>query len=421
MMATADREGRSNPRAVETEPQENAVTQRSGGDAPKKNRMSLLLVSEVYPPDVGGSATLFGNIYPRLPGEVRVLTHNDTMSREGSSSAVTVLRSGPLTTTWSPRELRGLSYYARRVAAIRRLAPRGRAIVHCGRAAPEGFSAWLARCVGAADYVCWVHGEELAYAQQSREIGWLMRTALRGARAVLANSHNTARLVQRFGVRADRVHVVYPAIDPTVFRPGVRGDRLRARYAPEGGPLVLSVGRLQKRKGHDLVIDALGQLVGDLPGLRYVIAGEGEERQSLEAKVRERRLERHVIFAGAVAQQDLPALYAAADLFVMPNRVEGLDFEGFGIVFLEAAATAVPAIAGRSGGAPEAVLDAETGLLVDGTDPGELAAAMRRLLLDPSLRAAFGKAAAARVVQHFTWARAAAEVDALHERMAASP
>src|SRR5262249_32016510 len=151
-----------------------------------------------------------------------------------------------------------------------------------------------------------------------------------------------------------------------------------------------TVGRLQRRKGHDLTIETLAALKPALPHLRYVIVGEGEERARLEALVAHHGLSDRVTFAGAVAAEELPSYYAAADIFVHPNRVDAGDVEGFGIVFLEAAATGLPTIGGNSGGVPEAIEGDVTGLLVDGTDVNELAIAVRRLAESATLRREMG-------------------------------
>jgi phosphatidylinositol alpha-1,6-mannosyltransferase len=151
--------------------------------------------------------------------------------------------------------------------------------------------------------------------------------------------------------------------------------------------------------------------------LQYLIAGDGQERDRLEDLARARAVHQHVRFLGGVSDDQLPSLYAACDIFLMPTRQDASDVEGFGIVFLEAAATGKPSIGGRNGGVPEAVADGETGLLVEGTNSGELANAIRTLARSPTLRATMGAAGRRRVVQSFTWDRAAREVEALHREL----
>ena len=385
----------------------NGVRERAGD----KEAPPVLLVSENFPPAVGGSAVLLQNVYSRLSVPVSVITEPQP-SREDTGTFRMVSPRARMR-AWGVGRPQQMLEYARFAWAIRRAVREESAIVHCGRVLPEGFAAWLAWRSGGPDYVCWSHGEELAY--RGRELNLLRRTAYRGARAVIANSANTAAMLATLGLPRERIHVVHPGVDADRFHPGAARCEMRRRFAPTGAELVLlSVGRLQTRKGHDLAIAAVDALRSSLPGLRYVIVGDGEERKRLEQEVATRHLQDRVTFAGGVPENDLPACYAAADIFVHPNRVQGKDFEGFGIVFLEAAASEVPAIGGRSGGVGEAVADRSTGLLVSGTDVGELADAITTLAQSPELRRRMGREGRARVLREFTWERAAARVAEVH-------
>jgi phosphatidylinositol alpha-1,6-mannosyltransferase len=384
---------------------------RSGGEAAG---MRILLVTELYPPAVGGSAVLFEGIYTRLAGaEVTVLTdeHTSPASENGGVPPIPIVRRAIATRRWGVMDPKGLGHHLRVARQIRALARPIDAIVHCGRALPEGLAALFARRLFGQRYMVWCHGEELATAATSRELTFLARRIYRGAIGVFANSRNTASCVERFaGIAPERIHVVHPGVDPSRFHPGVAGDAVRRRLAPGGEALLLSVGRLQKRKGHDLAIHAVAALAKEGLALRYAIVGDRWERQALEALARELGVAHRIAFLGEVPAADLPAYYAAADIFLLPNRVEEGDFEGFGIVFLEAAAAGKPAIGGRSGGVAEAIEDGVTGLLVGGTDVDELAAAIRQLAASPALRARMGEAGRARVLREFTWERAAGRV-----------
>jgi phosphatidylinositol alpha-1,6-mannosyltransferase len=320
---------------------------------------------------------------------------------------------------WGLLHPRGLAQHMVVASDIRRSTRRGIAAVHCGRVLPEGLSAFLATTAGAPPYFCWVHGEELSYIDSSRELRRLAATVFRRARGILANSQNTARLLEQRGVPSRVVHVVRPGVEPERFGPNLPGSLdLRQALAPNGETVCLTVGRLQRRKGHDLVLDALARFGRDARRIRYVIVGDGEERQRLEQKVREHGLGGVVRFEGRIAASELPKYYSAADLFVHPNRVDGTDFEGFGMVFLEAAASGLPVIGGRSGGVPEAVLDGVTGALVSGEDSDELFAVMSELIEDPVRRRQLGETGRARVRAEFTWQRAADRVSALHAELA---
>ena len=198
-----------------------------------------------------------------------------------------------------------------------------------------------------------------------------------------------------------------PGVDAGAITPMKAPERRAARHRlglPAHGPLVTSISRLVPRKGMDVLIEAAGRLAPSYPDLVVAIAGTGREHERLERQAAASPVD--VRLLGRVSDAERAALLGAGDVFVMAcrNRWLGLEQEGFGIVFLEAAAAGVPQIAGESGGASEAVLDGETGLVVgDPADPGALAEALRSLLADPTRRRRMGRAARARVEGSFDY------------------
>jgi phosphatidylinositol alpha-1,6-mannosyltransferase len=208
---------------------------------------------------------------------------------------------------------------------------------------------------------------------------------------------------------------VPPGVDTATVAPLKAPERRAARARlglPATAPLLVSVSRLVPRKGMDVLIEAANRLAPSYPDLVVAIAGDGRERSRLERLATRSPLDVRVL--GRVSDEDRAALLGAGDVFVMAchNRWGGLEQEGFGIVFLEAAAVGVPQIAGDSGGAPEAVLDGTTGLVVaDPSDPGAVAEAIRALLADPALRRRMGQAARKRVQEYF-------DTDVLASRLA---
>jgi phosphatidylinositol alpha-1,6-mannosyltransferase len=373
----------------------------SDGRAAMTDARGLLLLSELFPPAIGGSAVLFGEIYSRL-----------------GDTPVTVLSEGVGMAEYGIRNPRALGRYLR-LAFRLRIAARRATMIHCGRALPEGIAALLCRRAGGPRYACWAHGEDISTALTSRELTILMRMVYSGAHVVFANSVNTRSMLRDLGVPADRLEIVYPGVDTQRFRPDIDGTKIRERIAPQSETVLLSVGRLQTRKGHDLMIQAVRHLTRQQRrSLRYVIVGDGPERARLEALVDECGVREHVSFVGEVPAELLPHYYAACDIFVMPNRIEQNDVEGFGIVFLEAAASGKPAVGGRSGGVPEAVADGVSGLLVGGTDVEELAATIARLMDSEPLRRRLGEAGRARAVREFGWDSAAGRISSIHRRMA---
>lgn len=396
---------------------------------PNSTHPPLLLVSEMYPPAVGGSAVLLENIYSRLQDRYDITVLTDRTKCVGSETMrgrITLERTDINKSRRGITSKADLSQHWAVGGTIKRLSrtmaqPGGApVIVHCGRAMPEALSALVARWFRCGPrLLCWAHGEEITTARISREYSFVMKRVYRGCAGVIANSHHTAGMVRGFGVPESRVHVVHPGVDTELFNPGVDGAPVRNRFVPPGRIMMLTVGRFPPRKGHDLTLRALAKLRHLDPPLHYVIAGDGEgdERGRLERLVDELNLRDRVTFAGMVRGGELPVFYAACDLFVMPNRKEGSDVEGFGIVYLEAAACGKPTIGGKSGGVPEAIGENETGLLVSGTDEEELAQAIAQLAGSADLRRRMGDAGRKRVVERFTWPKAANAVADIHNSL----
>lgn len=378
----------------------------------------ILLVTEIFPPAVGGSAVLYANVYSRLgsPG-IHVLTDPAISPGPAGPRGVFHVHHARLATPhWGLANPGGLRHHWRAATGIRQLSRElDGATIHCGRALPEGVAAWIARLRGGVPYVCWAHGEDLSTANTSRELTFVMARVYAAAAGVLANSHNTADTLVRLGVDREKIQVAHPGVDPERFHPQVDGSAIRRRHVRDGELMLLTVGRLQRRKGQDLVIRAMAQL--SRIDLRFVIVGGGEEEGHLRALAVELGVADRVDFAGKVPDDELPAYYAASDVFLMPNRQDGADFEGFGIVFLEAQATGRPVIAGRTGGAPEAVSEGETALLVGGDDPAELARTIERLAASPDERARLGRAGRDRVARGFSWTHTTRSVAELQRRV----
>lgn len=397
-----------------------AVAQR--GDTNSLTTDRIVLFTELFPPAVGGSAILFHGIYSRLrESEVIVLADGlATSSAEpADATSLRMVRRRFGSRRWGLLDPTACWQHVRLGTHLRRLARNGRTVVHCGRALPEGVAAWLGRVTGGPRYVCWAHGEDLATALTSREFTYLTKMVYRWADAAVANSMNTARMLGELGVPDSKITIVYPGVDADRFHPRVDGRQLRRRFAHDGDVLLLSVGRLQRRKGHDVSIQAIAALKDKLPNLRYLIVGDGDERTRLEQLSAEHNVHDRVFFAGTVPDCDLPEYYAACDIFLLPNRIDHGDIEGFGIVFLEAAAAGKPVIGGSSGGVPEAVERNVTGLLVDGSDVSSVAAAILDLATSQERRRRMGLAGRARVLGRFSWQRAAAAVSALQRRLVA--
>ena len=231
-----------------------------------------------------------------------------------------------------------------------------------------------------------------------------MRRGFAAAREVTAVSRYTARALRQLVPPTVPFSVLPPAIDAERFSPSVDGSEGRRRFGMEGRKVLVCVSRLVPRKGQDALIRAMPLVRQLVPDAALLLVGGGPYRSQLEALAATAPPD-SVVFAGEVPDEDLASCYAAGDLFAMPcrSRWGGLEVEGFGIVFLEAAGVGKAVVAGRSGGAEEAVEDGVTGVLVEGGEPKAVALAVSRLLRDPDLLARMGAAGRARVEAGFTW------------------
>jgi phosphatidylinositol alpha-1,6-mannosyltransferase len=358
---------------------------------------------------------LLGNLYSRFRSHpVRVITNERADAGLGL----------PIIEEVVDGRLRGLRdgairQHVRLARRLKREASRG-AVVHCGRGIPEGIAAlWSRLALRGPRFATWVYGEEVASAMLSREFSVMMRLVYRYADHMIACSAHSARLLASLGLPSGRISVVYPGVDCARFTPEVDGRQVRAKFAEPDDFVILSLGRLQTRKGHDMMLQAVAELGHRGRSVRYIVGGTGEDLDRLVRLAADLGVSARVAFVGLVGEDDLPAFYAACDLFALPNRVEKTDFEGFGIVFLEAAASGRPALAGNTGGAPEAVVDGETGFVVDPTSPGEIADTVCMLMDSPETRSRLGTQGRRRAVAEFTWARAALQVEAIHRDLAA--
>ena len=369
--------------------------------------MKTLLISEVFPPQKGGSGRWFWEVYRRLPRADYVIAAGEHAGQEAFDAGhdLRVIRLPLRMPQWGVRSRAGLAGYWRNLRQLGGIVRReGITRSHCGRCLPEGVLAWALRWRYGVPYSCFVHGEDVGTAFHSREQTFLVRRVLNGAARVFANSHNTAeRLRQRWGVGDDRLRVLHPGVDEARFVPAVADAGVRRRLGWDERPVILTVGRLQRRKGQDQLIRALSRIRQSFPDVLYAVIGEGEQRAPLDELVRELGLEQHVQFRGEASDEDLIPCYQQCDLFALPNREIDGDIEGFGMVLLEAQACGRAVVAGASGGTAETMRAPQTGRLVPCDEPGPLAEVLLELLGDAALRRQIGRAGRAWVEANFSW------------------
>jgi phosphatidyl-myo-inositol dimannoside synthase len=367
----------------------------------------FLMLTELFLPTKGGTAVSFDDDFRRLGGkEIHVVTADVPGAREfDRAHPNTIHRLTLKRVPWLKPE--SLLMYAKLFLKSAVLAARHRFVaIFAGRVLPEGLIAWAIARVTGKPVLIYAHGEELTGWGRGRKF----RTScfvLQRADAILSNSDFTRdTLVNLLGVAPGRVAVVYPTVDEERFRPNLPSDDLRTSLgvAPRQR-LILSVGRLMQRKGFDNVIRVLPTLRQQGIDAHYAIIGIGEDDDYLQRLAGELGVADRVHLLGHVSYEDLPRWYCASDLFAMPNRDINGDTEGFGLVFLEAAAAGRPSLAGTAGGTGSAVEDGVTGLRVDGEVPAAIAQALQRLLSDPAAAREMGRRARERVLANFTHQR----------------
>jgi phosphatidylinositol alpha-1,6-mannosyltransferase len=365
-----------------------------------------LVISRVFPPQVGGSGRFLWEVYRRQPAHEYCFAVGEHAGSEAfDRECPFVIERLPLHVgNWGLLPF-GFPAYLANYWRLRKFALRERVVaVHAATLFPEGLLGLaLSRKLG-APFVCFVHGEETPTAAASRELSWLARRILNGARRIIANSENTRRMILRYWpVDEKNVTVITPGVDVQRFRPAARDAAIRDRLGWTGRRVVLTAGRLQERKGHDHLLRALPAIRAAVPDVLYAIAGDGERRGALEALTATLGLGDCVQFLGELRDEPLIECYQQCDLLALPNREVNGDFEGFGMVLVEAQACGRPVVAGASGGTAETLRAGETGRVVDCTRPELLAETLIDLLGQPDRLDAMGAAGRQWAVEQFDW------------------
>lgn len=355
-----------------------------------------LIVTNDFPPRPGGIQAFLHSMALRLdPEQLVVYASTWKRGKEGAEATAafdaeqpfTVVRDRATMLLPSPR-------VTRRAAAL--LRQHQCTSVWFGAAAPLGLMAPALRKAGAERLIATTHGHEAGWAQLPAARQLLRRIGEGTDTMTYLGEYTRARIASALTPEAAaRMVQLPPGVDEKTFHPGSGGAEVRARLGLTDRPVVVCVSRLVPRKGQDTLIRALPAILAAEPETVLLIVGDGPYRKDLQRLAHEARVSESVRFTGPVKWEELPAHYGAGDVFAMPCRTRrgGLDVEGLGIVYLEASATGLPVIAGDSGGAPDAVLDGETGWVVRGggdTAPAETAERVVTLLQDPELRRRMG-------------------------------
>jgi phosphatidylinositol alpha-1,6-mannosyltransferase len=358
----------------------------------------LLVVTNDFPPRPGGIQSFVHGVVSRLPPErVVVLTSRWRGCEEWDArQPFTIVRHDTSVLLPTPTVRRH---------AIALLREYECTAVWFGAAAPLGLLAPALRSAGADRIVATTHGHEAGWARLPGARLLLRRIAARVDVLTYLGDYTRTRLAKAVAPYDRRLRRLVPGVDESLFRPGAGGGHLRGELGLAGRPVVVCVSRLMPRKGQDVLVRALAEIRREVADAALVLVGGGPSRRRIARLAHQRGLAEHVVISGSVDHGDLPAWYGVGDVFAMPcrERIGGIDVEGLGMVFLEAAACGLPVVAGISGGSVDAVIDGETGRLVDGRQVRAVAGAITDLLMQPARAAEFGERGRAWVGEAWSW------------------
>ncbi len=359
--------------------------------------VSVLLITNDFPPRAGGIQQYCHNLVRRLPpGEVVVYAPAWPGAAEFDAGEPYRVVRHP-----TSRMLPTADVARRSVELVREVRPD---LVCFGAAFPLGLIARRLTRETGVPCAGFTHGVEVAVSGVPLARRLMTRVA-GDVRLLTAVSRWSAARVEKGARGRCAVELLPSGVAAGVYHPGVDGGAVRARHGLGDDPVCVCVSRLVPRKGQDRLIEAWPQVVARVPAARLLIVGPGPYRRKLGRMAASSPVAGRVHFTGEVPWEELPAHYAAGDVFAMPCRTRwlGMDLEALGVVFLEAAATGLPVVAGRSGGAPETVVEGVTGTVVDGRRAGEVGGAVAELLADLPRARAMGAAGRRRVEAEFSW------------------
>jgi phosphatidyl-myo-inositol dimannoside synthase len=368
--------------------------------------MRLLLLTVDFPPARGGVQHLLAQLAAGLGRSWPVTVVAPAAPGDAawdSGQPYRVIRSLPL--AWGKPALVALQ-----VRAFLEVLRRRPQVIVCGHVL-LGPLCRLASTVFGVPYVAMAY----AYEIRAPRMRTIARFALRGARRVVTISEFSRRAVQAHGILAETVDVIHPG-------GAVGAAAAAAAPEPAESRVLLSVGRLvDAYKGHDMVIRALPLILAREPNARYVVVGDGPRRRYLERLAASLSVAHAVRFVGEASDDEVDAWYRRCEVFVLASRESGVSggAEGYGMVFVEANLRAKPVVGGRAGGVPDAVVDGETGLLVDPLDPAAIADAVTRLLDEPALAARLGDDGRRRALDELSWPRYTERFAAILRQVAA--
>ncbi len=371
-----------------------------------------LLITSLFPPMHGGVQNHLWNLYRRLPADKLIVLAGHDIDSKAEDEFDHAAEPLHIVRTDFTRQGMLPSWIA--IARVARQLIRKHHIeqIVCGEILPSGAAGLL---LGNKPSVLMTYGRDLVLPRTSPLKHLLARHVLRASAQIITISEFTRGLIQSYGDFSAHTILMPPGVDADRFSPRATKDAtLLDRYGLRGKKILVSIGRLDRRKGFDTLIALMPEIVQRVPNAHYLIVGQGDDHDYLSNLIARHAMQPHVtLVKERIPNESLATHYALADVFVTLSRDiahEG-NVEGFGMVFLEANACGVPVVAGNTGGVADAVADGVTGYLVDPTDGPTITEKISSLLEDPDRAREMGEAGRRRAVTQFNWDTKATELE----------
>lgn len=365
-----------------------------------------LLITIDFPPKTGGVANYLSNLSENLPHDkIVVLADKNVGQKLHHEIKYQLIKEDLFYKFFWPRWLR--TYFeAKKIIQERKIEQ-----IIISHVIPMGYIALMLKL----PYFVILHGYDITLAKRSVWKRYWLKKILNKSKHIIVNSNFTKNEVLSIGIKENKITIVNPC--PNFVKMQINETErqiIKNELDLHHKRILLSVGRLIPRKGFDKVIEALPQVIKQIPNLIYLIVGNGSDDKRLEKLAEELGVLKNITIVRDVPDTNLPAYYSLADIFIMPSRIiNKSDVEGFGIVYLEANLLGKPVIAGKSGGVEDAVIDNQTGLLVDPEDVNGIAIAIIKLFTDQNLANTLGVQGKERVINEFCWPKQIAKIENL--------
>lgn len=358
-----------------------------------------LLVTIDFPPRVGGVANYLSNICNNLePENIIVLApKEDGYSEFDKKQNYKIYRDNLINNFIWPKWL-FLFFKTYRIVKKENIE-----IMQISHILPVGYTALLFKKFLNLPYIAYVHGMDILYAQKNLWKKYWAKKILKNADKIISNSDYTKNEILKLGIKKEKIETVFPCPNLANGLWQIANGALVKKHGLENKKILLTVGRLVERKGHDMVIKSLPEVLKKIPNLIYFIVGSGKNKDNLLSLVKELNLEGNVIFIEDAKDEELAKFYDICDIFIMmPREING-DVEGFGIVYLEASSFEKPVIGSKSGGVAEAIKENVSGILVNPGNKKQITEAIINLLTNKRLADELGRGGRQRVEKEFNW------------------